>query len=343
MSIRLLVILLWVWCGSSVSAAPVKIIFDTDMGNDVDDALALGVIHALQSRGMCELLAVTVTKDHPLSAPFVDVINTFYGRGDVPIGAVRQGPTREAGRFNGLAAERDDSGQYVFAHDLTDGSAAPSATSLLRQVLAKQAARSVVLIQVGFSTNLARLLETTPDSVSSLSGRDLVADRVIRLSLMGGAFRPIDGQPGYREFNIVRDVPSAQKLVREWPTPIVFSGFEIGRAILYPAESIQLDYSYVARHPLAEAYLLYQPPPHNRPTWDLTSVLFAVLPERGYFSLSGRGRVEVANDGSTRFHPDLQGTHQYLVVTPQQIVRARQAMVQLSSQPPSGLPVLRER
>lgn len=48
------------------SAEPVRLIFDTDIGNDVDDALALGVIHALQSRGECELLAVTVSKDHPL-------------------------------------------------------------------------------------------------------------------------------------------------------------------------------------------------------------------------------------------------------------------------------------
>ena len=35
------------------AATPVKIIFDTDVGNDVDDVLALSVLHALQSRGEC--------------------------------------------------------------------------------------------------------------------------------------------------------------------------------------------------------------------------------------------------------------------------------------------------
>ena len=55
-----------------VAAEPVKLIFDTDIGNDVDDVLALGLIHALQSRGQCELLAVTITKDQPLAAEFVD-------------------------------------------------------------------------------------------------------------------------------------------------------------------------------------------------------------------------------------------------------------------------------
>ena len=51
-------------------ARPVKLIFDSDMGNDIDDALALGVIHALQSRGECELLAVTLSKDNDFAAPF---------------------------------------------------------------------------------------------------------------------------------------------------------------------------------------------------------------------------------------------------------------------------------
>src|SRR3954454_10964123 len=86
---------------------PIPLIFDTDIGNDVDDALALGVIHALMSRAECDLLAVTVTKDESLSAPFVDVINTFYGRGDVPIGVVHNGPTPEPSKFTGLANQRD--------------------------------------------------------------------------------------------------------------------------------------------------------------------------------------------------------------------------------------------
>ena len=59
---------------------------------------------------------------------------------------------------------------------------------------------------------------------------------------------------------------------------MVFSGFEIGIALPYPAVSIERDYGYVRHHPLAEAYIRRNPPPHNRPTWDLTSVLYAVSP-----------------------------------------------------------------
>src|SRR5437763_8043502 len=83
------------FCASPISGVPVRLIFDTDMGNDVDDAVALAMIHALESRGEARLLAVTVTKDNRWAAPFVDLINTFYGRGELPIGVVRNGKTPE--------------------------------------------------------------------------------------------------------------------------------------------------------------------------------------------------------------------------------------------------------
>lgn len=205
-------------------AAPVDVIFDTDMGNDVDDALALGLIHALESRGECRLLAVTLTKDHPLAAPFTDAVNTFYGRGDIPIGAIRGGPTPDEGKFLGLAERRDD-GQLRYPHDLASGADAPDATALLRRVLAARPDKSVVFLQVGFSSNLARLLDSPPDEISPLSGRDLVAAKGRLLSMMAGAFGPIAGER-HGEFNIVKDITAAKRVAADWPTLIVWSGFE---------------------------------------------------------------------------------------------------------------------
>ncbi len=69
---------------SARAAEPVRLIFDTDICGDCDDVLALGMIHSLESRGQCRLLAVTISVDHELAAPFVDAVNTFYGRGDYP-------------------------------------------------------------------------------------------------------------------------------------------------------------------------------------------------------------------------------------------------------------------
>jgi len=38
-----------------MAVEPLSIVFDTDIGNDVDDVLALGMIHALQSRVISSL------------------------------------------------------------------------------------------------------------------------------------------------------------------------------------------------------------------------------------------------------------------------------------------------
>lgn len=318
---------------SSMAAQPVRLIFDTDMGNDVDDALALGVIHSLQSRGECELLAVTITKDHQGSAPFIDAVNTWYGRPDIPIGVVRNGPTPKESRFTGLAS-RQDAGRLRYPHDLRDGSEAPDATTLLRKVLANQPDGSVVIVQVGFSTNLARLLESKADQHSPLSGRQLASQKVKHLSVMAGAFDQIPNTDRHLEYNVVKDIESATALANDWPTQIVYSGFEIGLSIRYPSTSIEQDYDYVEHHPLAEAYRLYMPPPHDRPTWDLTSVLWAVYPRRGYFDLSPPGQVVVQDDGFTEFDETTDGPHRYLIVDEKQRARVREALVQLSSQPP---------
>ena len=311
---------------------PVPIIFDTDMGNDVDDALALGVIHALESRGECKLLGVTLTKDHKLSAPYVDLVNTYYGRGEIPIGVVKDGPTKGDSKFTVLA-EAKDNGKLRYPHDLTDGNDAPDATHLLRELLAKAEDNSVVIAQVGFSTNLARLLDSGPDSISDLNGHDLIAKKVRLISIMAGAFNMIDGRI-HREYNVVKDIPAAQALADRWPSPIVWSGYEIGLSIRYPAISILNDYNYVEHHPLAEAYQLYSPTPHERPTWDLTSVLWAVRPDRGYFDLSPAGKVTVDDQGITTYAGNKDGKHYYLIASDTQKAVVQEALAVLSSQPP---------
>jgi inosine-uridine nucleoside N-ribohydrolase len=316
---------------------PIPLIFDTDIGNDVDDVLALGMIHALQSRGECRLLAVTITKDHELAGPFTDVVNTFYGRGNIPIGVCRSGVTPDAGSFNVLAETRDGS-NYRYPHDLISGKDAPDAVSVLRSALANADDGSVVIAQVGFSSNLANLLASNADETSPETGIDLVRKKVKLLSIMAGAFAQIPDRHGqlsdHLEYNIIKDIPSAQRLVSQWPTEVVWSGFEIGIALPYPHQSIQQDYRYVEHHPLPEAYIAYNPPPHDRPTWDLTSVLYAVRPDRGYFDLSPRGKVSVADNGLAGFAEETFGMHRYLKLNDIQKVRVTATLESLSSQPP---------
>ncbi len=310
---------------------PVKLIFDTDMGNDIDDAMALALIHQLERRGAVELLAVTSTKDHEKSAPFIDALNTYYGRPDIPVGAVRNGVTPEPGRYNGLADNYD--------HDLKSGKDAPDAVALLRKTLAAQPDQSVKIAQVGFFTNLAQLLESEPDEHSDLDGVALAKAKVKELIIMAGAFQTVRFDTRHLEYNVRLDVPSAQSFAKTWPTPIIWSGYEIGIAAAYPWGSIQQDYQYDPKHIIREGYLAYVPTkPHDRPTWDLTAVLHAVYPDRGYFDLSPPGLVTVEDDGATLFRPNRKGKEngkdRYLVFNGTQAERTIEAFVQLVSEPP---------
>src|SRR5271155_5461651 len=104
------------------AGGPVRVIFDTDMGNDVDDALALGILHALETRGEAKLLAVTITKDNPYAAALVDVIDTFYRRGEIPIGIVKNGKTPNDSPMIRVPSERKNpEGSYVYPRRMALG------------------------------------------------------------------------------------------------------------------------------------------------------------------------------------------------------------------------------
>jgi len=318
-------------CSALTAAEPIRIIFDTDIGNDIDDGLALAELHALESRGEVRLLAVTITKDNRWAPVFVDLLNTFYGRPDIPIGTVKGGKTPNDGNYTRtVAMMKGADGALLYPRRLTSESELPDAVLVLRKTLAAQPDASVVIIQVGFSTNLVRLLEAAPDDASPLSGRELAARKVRLLSMMAGEFRA-----GHRaEYNIINDIPAARKLLREWPGPIVSSGFDIGESVRYPARNIDADFSYQNHHPLADAYRAYRRMPYDEPLWDPTAVLYAVRPDDGYFGISPSGQISVDDQGATTFTPGASGKQRYLTIDVAQGARVREAISLLVSQPP---------
>lgn len=308
----------------AVAAEPVRIVFDTDMGNDIDDALALAILHSFESRNEAKLLAVTLTKDDRWAPVYVDLVNHFYGRGNIPIGVVRdgKGPKEDSPMIRVPSERKKADGSPAYPRRLKPNDA-PDALAVLRKTLESQPDGSVVIVQVGFSTNLGRLIQQP-------GAREMVARKVKLLSMMAGAFPA--GKP---EFNVERDIEAARAVFRDWPTPIVTSGFEIGQALLYPAKSIESDFGYVKDHPVADAYRAYKKMPYDRPTWDLTAALYAVRPDRGYFNLSAPGTIHVDDQGRTSFTESAQGKHRYLVLTPAQKPEVLATLVSLASEPPT--------
>jgi inosine-uridine nucleoside N-ribohydrolase len=305
-------ILLAVFLLANVCFAARPVIFDTDMGNDIDDALALAMLHALTDRGECELIGVTLTNANPAAVPYIRMVNRFYGRPALPVGAA----------IKNLKDGAQDGYMSAALRAMPAESASPAdpAPTVLRRLLTN-AREKVIIVQTGFSTNLAALLD-------SPGGAALAKEKVALLVAMAGNFA--DGAP---EYNVNTDVASAKTVFERWPTPIVFSGFEIGRELLYAASSIEHDFAYASPHPIAESYRAYQKMPYDRPTWDLTAALQAVRPEHAYFGLSEAGTVQVESNGVTHFTAG-PGDRRYLRLAPARRAEILEVLALLASEPP---------
>ena len=316
---------------------PVQIILDTDMGNDIDDALALAMLHALQSQGECELISVVVSKDNPYAAAYVDAMNTFYHRDHVSIGRVAGGVTPEDGNFIRQVVElANEVGESLFPRTTEDLDAYPWAVDELRRHLAAAEDHAVVIVMIGFSTNMAQLFESGPDGHSALDGLVLFEQKVKHVVMMAAEFSAevlADPTQKKSEFNIRWDIPGARQFITNCPRPIYFSGLEVGSSILYPATALETDYNWCHNHPVVESYKRYLPMPYDRPTWDLTAVLFAVRPNQGYFGISESGIAEVDEDGFLRFLPHKGGRHRYLTVDESQRVLIGEEQALLAAQP----------
>jgi hypothetical protein len=192
----------------------------------------------------------------------------------------------------------------MFPTSLPDAAAAPDPVTLYRQILAAQPAQSVTIASVGLLTNLSALLESSPDSSSSLNGRDLVAQAVFRLVVMGG------GYPTGDEFNFYEDPASAAYVVENWPTPIVFSGTEFGGPIL---SGNTLDSTVDASDPVRVAYDLYNGGV-GRQSRDLTVVLYSVRPDSGLFVVNGAGGGNVVDEttGTNSWEAGIASNQTYL-------------------------------
>lgn len=285
-------------------AGPVKIILDSDIGQDCDDAGAMALMHQFADRGEAEILATMFPMHDPMGAPAMDVINTYYGRPNIPIGTYK-GNYEYKGK---LYDHYNTKLALAFPHDLKRGEDAPDAVMLYRQILAKQPAGSVVIVVVGPERLLADLLQTGPDAYSKLSGYDLVKQKVKLLSVMGAGF------PSGDEWNI-KIAPDAAKLVAEtWPTPIVYSGFEIGSAIRTGSRLLtETDADNPVRasfenHPFVDKLT------RDRQSWDQTAMLYAVRGAQDYWSLQSNGSNAIDSTGKNKWLPGPAKNHTYLTL-----------------------------
>lgn len=282
---------------------PQHVIFDTDMGNDIDDALALQMLLNYHREGMVDLKGVTICKANPLAIEFVDAFCRYNGFEDIPLGYVYEGPNPDKGNFLQPALKATSDGKPLLSSMRNINSNVPRAHEELFRLLESSEDQSVVLIATGPLTNIARLLDMD-------GGVDLVRRKVARICLMSGDFRG----SGAAEWNVLQDIEASRAVYRKCPVPLTTSGFEVGKDARYPATSILNDFGDPSTHPLCVAYSHFLRMPYDRPAWDLTTVLDAVEPSLNIFGRSPKGWISVDEKGVTSFAEDPEGLHEYLIL-----------------------------
>lgn len=293
---------------------PQAIIFETDMGNDIDDAMALDLLFKNMDQGNIQLLGVSVHKNNPYAKEYIDIMRRWYGYKNMPIGVNTACVTdMECVDYCTKTVQmKDVAGNPLFAQ--SKNPKYEEAVDMYRRLLSKADDGSVVIVTVGFSTTIAQLLESQPDKYSKLSGRELVAKKVKYFSVMAGEFTI----PEFAEYNVWNDLEAARLLFETSPVPMVFTPWQLGEQVHYPGKSIEQDFEWGKPHPMVEAYKHYLQMPYDRPTWDVIAAYYACYPSADCFTISEAGDVKVVGKGVTQFTPNADGKCRFLTATLEQ-------------------------
>lgn len=313
--------------GEKAASSPEKVnlIFDTDMLTDCDDAAAMAIMHQLADRGEVNILGTMVSSKYPKSAAVVDVINTYYGRPDIPVGAPKNGTG--AYRPNSTFLDQVAS---EFKHQINSNDDAPDACQLYRKILASQPDHSVVILTVGYMSNIEILLKSGPDEFSALSGAELVKRKVKHWVCMGGNF-PVD--PAKDNVNFTRDAQAAVYSIHNFPGDITFAGREIGHTI-FIGDRLK---STPATNPVRRAYELHRTAAGkdhwNHHTADPCAVMVAIRGLADYWTLEKDGYIDLKEDCSFEWTKK-EGVRQAYIIQKMDRQKLGKIMEELVVMPP---------
>jgi len=245
--------------GQSSSVLPEKVIIDTDIGDDIDDAFAVAL--ALRSPEL-QILGITTTfGDTETRAKLLDRFLAEVGRPDIPVAAGPPSPSK------GTFTQR----RYADIGRFAKPSHPDAVAFLLDQI--RRNPSQITLIAIGPLMNVGAAID-----------KDLATFRKLkRIIMMGGSVKRGYGdiglgtpKPPEPEWNILNDIPSAQKLF--------ISGVPV---FVMPLDATQLKLDEVKRAflfsqgtPITDALtLLYHQWGQETPTlFDPMTIAFLVNP-----------------------------------------------------------------
>ena len=199
--------------------AKVPVLLDTDIGSDIDDAVALAY---LLKQPQCDLLGITTVSGEPEKrASLADAVCQAAGRSGIPVHVGTGKPLLvaqrqpEASQFEALKAS--------YLHRLFEPN--HTAVEFLRRTI-RARPNEITLLTIGPLTNIALLFATDPEIPAILK----------QLVMMGGRYFPSSPDGANGEWNILCD-PHAAAIVFEAPVPkLIAVGLDVTEQCTMSAE-----------------------------------------------------------------------------------------------------------
>lgn len=285
-----------------------RIILDTDIGIDCDDAAAIGLLLQLEEEGRCVLEGITTCTTREGAVEAVRAILGYYGK-EKEIGCMRE-PGIPCDTENAYAKALKD--RYGKAGNAVD------AVEMLRRRLA-WSEEKITLIAIGPLVNMERLFKSGADKNSAFDGLELVREKVDCMYIMGGSFVEnyaaglSDEKEVIREWNIIQNVEAAKYVIEQCPCPVVMCPYEAGKFVKTDMK-IGENPIWYAMKSFADYMQCGTENGFSRESWDPVTCLVAVEDYSGYFNLSDGGEITVLKDGKTVFHKQDGGTARFLLV-----------------------------
>jgi inosine-uridine nucleoside N-ribohydrolase len=179
---------------------PAKVIIDTDIGDDIDDAFAVAL--ALRSPELDILGISTDYGDTAARAKILDRMLAEVGRQDIPVAVGSPTPIDASAQWIALSQGRyGETGHFA-------SRVHPAAIDLMLEQIRRYPGE-ITLVTLGPMPNIGALIDKSPDTFRQLR----------RIVMMGGAIEPIKPDFGDApplvpapEWNIMLDIPAARKV-----------------------------------------------------------------------------------------------------------------------------------
>jgi purine nucleosidase len=215
----------------------VKLILDTDIGSDIDDAVCLAYLLA-QPR--CELLGITTVSGGPVDrARIASAMCTYADRGDIPIlpGMDRPllGPQLQPDVPQSKAL-----GAWPHRTEFAETSAIEWMQGVIREHPGE-----VTLLGIGPLTNIATLFTLDPEIPSMLRSLVLMAGSV-------NARAGWDSSSPMREWNVRCDPHAAQIVYRSRAADFRCFGLDVTLEVQLPAAEIRERFSLDRLRPVLD-------------------------------------------------------------------------------------------